>query len=93
MVIESSQSTGPVGPVPRAAQSEIKPDGLLLYVAQAIYEPGTSPLSTWVPLVAPATDEVECIEQSSPLDVFERLVKKRATRNVRSSVEEVDMHP
>ncbi|KAI0252930.1 hypothetical protein BJV78DRAFT_1281270 [Lactifluus subvellereus] len=81
------------GPVARAAQAEIKPDGLLLYVAQAIYEPGTNPLSSWVPLVAPATDEVKCIEQSSPLDVFERLVKKRVTQNVRSSIEEVDMLP
>jgi snurportin-1 len=69
MDIESSQSTGPV---PRAVQAEIKPDGLLLYVAQAIYEPGTSPLSSWVPLVAPAADEVESTEQSSPLEVFER---------------------
>jgi snurportin-1 len=59
-------------PVPRPVQAEIKPDGLLLYVAQAIYEPGTSPLSSWVPLVAPAIDEVETTEQSSPLDVFER---------------------
>lgn len=69
MEIESSQVTGPVA---RAAQAEIKPDGLLLYVSQAIYEPGTSPLSSWIPLVAPAVDEVEPLEQSSPLDVFER---------------------
>jgi snurportin-1 len=66
MDIVSSQLTSPVH---RAA---IKPDGLLLYVAQAIYEPGTSPLSSWVPLVAPAIDEVESTKQPSPLDVFER---------------------
>ncbi|TDL19635.1 hypothetical protein BD410DRAFT_727057 [Rickenella mellea] len=29
----------------------IQPDGLLLYVAQASYEPGTSPLSSWVPIM------------------------------------------
>ena len=69
MVIESSQF---VGPAPRITQAEIKPDGLLLYVAQAIYEPGTSPLSSWVPLAAPATDEMASVNQSSPLDVFER---------------------
>jgi snurportin-1 len=67
MDIESSQF---MGPAPRTTQAEIKPDGLLLYVAPAIYEPGTSPLSSWVPLAAPATDE--SIKQSSPLDVFER---------------------
>lgn len=67
MDIESSQF---MGPAPRTTQAKIKPDGLLLYVAPAIYEPGTSPLSSWVPLAAPATDE--SIKQSSPLDVFER---------------------
>jgi len=69
MDIESSQFTGPV---PRTVQVKVNPDGLLLYVAQAIYEPGTSPLSSWVPLVAPVTDEMVVTEQSSPLDVFER---------------------
>jgi snurportin-1 len=69
MDIESSQF---MGPAPRTAQAEIKPDGLLLYVAQTIYEPGTSPLSSWVPLAAPATDEMASVEQPSPLDVFER---------------------
>jgi snurportin-1 len=69
MDIESSQFTGPAS---RTTQAEIKPDGLLLYVAQAIYEPGTSPLSSWVPLAAPTTDEMASIKQSSPLDMFER---------------------
>ena len=69
MDIDSPEFTGPV---PRHVQTEIKPDGLLLYVAQAIYEPGTSPLSSWVPLAAPVTDEMASMEQSSPLDVFER---------------------
>ena len=69
MDIESSQFTGPA---PRKTQAEIKPDGLLLYVAQAIYEPGPSPLSSWVPLAAPSTDEMACVDQASPLDVFER---------------------
>jgi snurportin-1 len=69
MDIESPQLTGPAL---RQVQTEIKPDGLLLYVAQAIYEPGTSPLSSWVPLAAPVTDETDSMEQPSPLDVFER---------------------
>lgn len=70
MDIESPQFTGPAL---RHVHTEIKPDGLLLYVAQAIYEPGTSPLSSWVPLLAaPVTNEMASMEQSSPLDVFER---------------------
>lgn len=69
MDIESPQF---MGLTLRHVQTEIKPDGLLLYVAQAIYEPGTSPLSSWVPLAAPMTDEMASTEQSSPLDIFER---------------------
>ena len=68
MDVESPQFTGPAI---RPVQVEIKPDGLLLYVAQAIYESGTNPLSSWVPL-APVADEMASVEQSSPLDVFER---------------------
>ncbi|CCM05353.1 uncharacterized protein FIBRA_07567 [Fibroporia radiculosa] len=59
---------------------EIRSDGLLLYVAQATYEPGTSPLSSWVPLQAYADDahkpgrEQVSSAQGGPLDVFERSV-------------------
>jgi len=69
MDIESPQFTGPAT---RHVQAEIKSDGLLLYVAQAIYEPGASPLSSWVPLATPVTDKMVSMEQPSPLDVFER---------------------
>lgn len=63
----------------QSTQAEIKPDGLLLYVAQATYEPGTSPLSTWVPIKGYESD-VKKMEDgtevaraaNSPLDVFER---------------------
>jgi len=79
---ESPQFTGHPH---RTFQAEIQPDGLLLYVAQAIYEPGTSPLSSWVPLVTPAADGAST-ETTSPLDVFERLVKRKVTRG-----SEVDM--
>jgi snurportin-1 len=69
MDIESPQFTGPAL---RAVDVEIEPDGLLLYVAQAIYESGTNPLSSWVALSTPATEEMASDEQMSPLDVFER---------------------
>ncbi|KAI0674125.1 hypothetical protein C8Q78DRAFT_966687 [Trametes maxima] len=66
----------------QSVQVGVRSDGLLLYVAQATYEPGTSPLSSWVPLRAYQTHE-ERIQQEtgrgggasvveSPLDLFER---------------------
>lgn len=84
MDVESPQFTGHA---PRTLQTEIQPDGLLLYVAQAIYEPGTSPLSSWVPLASPGADGAST-ETTSPLDVFERLVKRKVARG---SLKEVDM--
>ena len=30
--------------------ASIQPDGLLLYVSEASYESGTSPLSSWIPI-------------------------------------------
>lgn len=60
------------------APVQLRSDGLLLYVAQATYEPGTSPLSSWVPLVAytNAKPEAGVAEHApeSPLNVFERCV-------------------
>lgn len=74
-------------PTVRSIQTDVKSDGLLLYVAQAIYEPGTSPLSSWVPIAGPVQEDVKAgesrlempVDQAesasrSPLDVFERLV-------------------
>lgn len=55
----------------------VSSDGLLLYVAEAIYESGTSPLSTWIPLVSyddGDSKEPRARESDGPLDVFERYV-------------------
>ncbi|KAK7059639.1 hypothetical protein R3P38DRAFT_2837014 [Favolaschia claudopus] len=62
--------------------SEIGSDGLLLYVSEATYESGTSPLSSWIPLVkygedAPSSAMTESQPSESPLDIFLRLVQKR----------------
>lgn len=46
-------------------EAKVEPDGLLLYVKQASYEPGTSPLSGWVPV------------GGDGLDVLERLARGR----------------
>ena len=44
---------------------QVQSEGLLLYVSQATYEPGTSPLSTWIPTQ---------FEGVAVLDLFERWV-------------------
>lgn len=68
----------------------VSPDGLLLYVAHASYEPGTSPLSTWVPVrayIEKAEDEgaaqVNSAPKESPLGVFERWVSRRSNSGQR----------
>ena len=55
---------------------QVQSEGLLLYVSQATYEPGTSPLSTWVPTR---------FEGVAVLDLFERCVYKDFTYYVRAS--------
>ncbi|KAH0582074.1 hypothetical protein H2248_011729 [Termitomyces sp. 'cryptogamus'] len=50
----------------------IQSDGLLLYVRAASYESGTSPLSSWVPIVS-----YDGPQHESPLDLFERLLRRR----------------
>jgi len=58
---------------------ELKSDGLLLYVSQASYEPGTSPLSSWIPITGYTEDRGGKSSKGSdrPLDLFERLVTRR----------------
>jgi len=69
---------------------QIAPDGLLLYLAEASYEPGTSPLSSWVPLrgYEEGGDGHTCEkeedrdgkigkeEKEGPLDLFQRYVSR-----------------
>ncbi|KAJ3546342.1 hypothetical protein NM688_g5528 [Phlebia brevispora] len=64
----------------------VQSDGMLLYMAHASYEPGTSPLSTWIPVRAYAEDRSDKAKQNAtmnnvpvdgPLDVFERLIRCR----------------
>ncbi|KAF9003395.1 hypothetical protein BDQ17DRAFT_1279850 [Cyathus striatus] len=64
------------------ANAEIQSDGLLLYVAQAGYEPGTSPLSSWIPIISYDESKLEdgtahITATEGPLDIFQRLVKRR----------------
>lgn len=61
----------------QTVRAEVQSDGMLLYVAQASYEPGTSPLSNWIPLRAYQTRDEQQSGASlaeSPLDVFEQYV-------------------
>lgn len=105
MDLDMDGADGVSGPAPlvqlQTAHADVQSDGLLLYVAQATYEPGTSPLSSWVPLRAYQTHE-ERIEREtaggggsvaeSPLDVFQRLIRRRAASGV-GSAPEVEMAP
>lgn len=62
---------------------QVQSEGLLLYVSQATYEPGTSPLSTWIPTQ---------FEGVAVLDLFEKLVERRLRMGIsRVSVGEVEM--
>ncbi|KAF7979303.1 hypothetical protein HWV62_43022 [Athelia sp. TMB] len=47
----------------------LQSDGLLLYVAQASYEPGTSPLSSWIPITGYGSG---ASGGERPLDLFDR---------------------
>lgn len=59
-------------------ETDIGSDGILLYVAQASYEPGTSPLSLWVPIRPYVEwkdkdqDSMDVASTESPLVLFER---------------------
>ncbi|KIJ61485.1 hypothetical protein HYDPIDRAFT_137818 [Hydnomerulius pinastri MD-312] len=61
--------------------AHVASDGLLLYVSQASYEEGTSPLSCWIP-IKPITEQTQAAtsEVISPLDLFQRLVHRRLSR-------------
>ncbi|KAH8830162.1 hypothetical protein DL96DRAFT_1706998 [Flagelloscypha sp. PMI_526] len=54
---------------------EIASDGLLLYVAEASYEHGTSPLSIWVPLSN--NEEDGMLDAVGPLESFALLLQSR----------------
>ena len=75
----------PVAPVAASIQS----DGLLLYVSEASFEPGTSPLSSWIPISDSGKEKGEIdldVEEEEertdvnmggekgPLDLFQKLV-------------------
>ncbi|KAF8962350.1 hypothetical protein BDZ97DRAFT_1825769 [Flammula alnicola] len=82
----------------------VQPDGLLLYVAEASYEPGTSPLSSWIPIhgydVSDTTVEDKdrsrksrvVTQSEGPLDLFHRLVRKQMARQLVSAGFPLGMH-
>lgn len=63
-----------------SVSTSVSSDGLLLYVAEASYEAGTSPLSSWIPITNYSDDHdgQKTIAQAplgnseGPLDVFQR---------------------
>ncbi|EUC67640.1 snupn protein, partial [Rhizoctonia solani AG-3 Rhs1AP] len=52
-----------------------KSDGILLYVREAAYTPGETPLSCWIP-AAPLD---AAVDNEPPLQSFKRLVERRAS--------------
>lgn len=74
-------ATNSLPPVHRLTSLDVplQSDGLLLYVSQASYEPGTSPLSSWVPIVGYLEMDATgggCKTRgcNRPLDLFEQWV-------------------
>ena len=63
-------------PVSETLRARILADGLLLYVAEASYEPGTGPLSSWIPIFSEekpyGSTNGDHISKESPLDLFQR---------------------
>lgn len=54
----------------------VQADGLLLYVVEASYEPGTSPLSSWIPIRGYDDDaSLGELSREGPLDLFQRCVR------------------
>ncbi|KAF8755485.1 snRNA import innucleus [Rhizoctonia solani] len=54
-----------------------KSDGILLYVREAGYTPGETPLSCWIP----ATPLNDTMDSQPPLELFQRLISKRASES------------
>lgn len=52
---------------------DVAADGMLLYVAEASYESGTSPLSSWIPINNYEEHEA-AVAMEGPLDKFQRYV-------------------
>ncbi|KAJ7089334.1 hypothetical protein B0H15DRAFT_922768 [Mycena belliarum] len=80
MMVDQHKPAGP-RPILTNRTADVRADGLLLYVAEASYEVGTSPLSSWIPIVKYSEDGMAdastTIGSDGPLDVFHRLVQKR----------------
>ncbi|KAG7092074.1 hypothetical protein E1B28_008454 [Marasmius oreades] len=75
-------------------KTDIASDGLLLYVAEACYESGTNPLSSWIPArnyEVPGSGAMQTTFDSlGPLDTFEKLVRRRVEQKG-SSTEDTEM--
>lgn len=67
MEVDVQSTVGTSGRDVQRTEVQVQSEGLLLYVGQATYEPGTSPLSTWVPIQ---------FEGVAVLDLFDRCVHR-----------------
>jgi len=79
-------------PVLTSLSVQLKSDGLLLYVSQACYEPGTSPLSSWIPIMGyDDHDHDSTTSSDKPLDLFDRLVTQQLAAQCILHTAEADM--
>jgi snurportin-1 len=56
---------------------EVQSEGLLLYVSQATYEPGQSPLSSWIPVSYDNVNILDLFQRS----VVSTLITRRPTKS------------
>lgn len=66
-----------ISPSLMSISADVAADGLLLYIAEASYEPGTSPLSSWIPITGYNEEKgmgtpVLGRPVEGPLDLFQR---------------------
>jgi hypothetical protein len=67
-------------PVLMTKVAEVRADGLLLYVSEASYQPGTSPLSSWIQIAKYEEDRMSSsmtdpgTSTEGPLNIIQRFV-------------------
>ncbi|KAG8910670.1 hypothetical protein FRC00_007759 [Tulasnella sp. 408] len=83
--LQSKRVPTPPMPKTRAETASFVSDGILLYVSQASYQPGETPLACWIP-AEPLPVQDQAIEAApagpvpSPLDIFQSLIYRRCVK-------------
>ncbi|KIO33772.1 hypothetical protein M407DRAFT_229640 [Tulasnella calospora MUT 4182] len=83
--LQSKRVPTPPMPKTRADTASFVSDGILLYVSQASYQPGETPLACWIPaeplpVQGQAVEAVPAGPVPSPLDIFQNLIYRRCVK-------------